>query len=223
MAAQLWSEYVIAGLKHNTQVLPETLVAGTALLGILLSNHALLALALAAFCNHLLGLGIGRTVMKFDSANAILRSASDPCNDNYVGRTWSKLLNGVISPDFLWHPVAPSLYMMTVAFFFGWSLGLQLLYKEEIDAGILKKSYQASMTVISLLLVALLLIARVKSGCDTTIGALIGGALGCIFGFGACVAIGSATARRLTNIWGMPLLRDRINDGSPVYVCPPSS
>ena len=51
--------------------------------------------------------------------------------------------------------------------------------------------------------------------------AAVGGmAFGFLLGYLTAILTGYITNRRGTNVWGIPLLRDRINAGSAVYVCP---
>jgi hypothetical protein len=48
----------------------------------------------------------------------------------------------------------------------------------------------------------------------------MGSIFGIAFGYLGAIALGYATDRRATNLWGIPLLRDRINNGSALYICP---
>ena len=61
---------------------------------------------------------------------------------------------------------------------------------------------------------------RYYGGCDTIVSILGGLLFGLSVGYFGYVALGYATNRRMTNIWGIPLLRDRINNGSALYICP---
>jgi hypothetical protein len=119
------------------------------------------------------------------------------------------------------HPYAPSLYMATISFFAGWGIGLQQLYADEINQGVLNSSQTTAMLIVALVLVLVSMIFRTfVIQCETLVGALIGLATGLAIGYLLCIAIGASTERTATNIWGMPLLRDRINNGSPIYTCP---
>jgi hypothetical protein len=76
-----------------------------------------------------------------------------------------------------------------------------------------------TMGIITGLLLLMALLFRIFSGCETVLGALGGTAVGTLLGYFLAIAIGYMSDRKLTNIWGIPLLRDRINAGQPVYVC----
>lgn len=215
-----WSDYTSAAAAFHLQILPESLMSGVLILAILFANKALFAVAGGLAATQLIGLGAGRLVMKYDPANAFVRSSLDTCSAGHVGRSWDRLLRGAATPDLLWHPLAPSIYMSTIGFFVGWGAALQQLYKDEIDAGILNRSALITMSVITILLLLLTIVYRIYTGCESIKGTLIGAAFGVIMGYFLCVVLGYSTDRRATNLWGIPLLRDRINDGAPVYVCP---
>jgi hypothetical protein len=74
--------------------------------------------------------------------------------------------------------------------------------------------------VLTAVLVIITLIFRIGSGCESLLGAFGGLILGSLVGYLVAIVLGYITDRRITNLWGIPLLRDRINAGSAVYVCP---
>lgn len=216
-----WTDYTSAAALFNLQILPESLMCGVIILAILLANQPMFVLGAGVAGTQLLGLALGRLVMKYDPANSMVRSTLDTCSAGYVGKTWDRLLRGGTTPDLLWHPLAPSIYLATVGFFAGWGFGLQQLYKDEIDAGILQRSTILATTVITLLLLLLAIVYRIYAGCESIKGALIGSVFGLVAGYFLSITVGFSTDKRATNIWGIPLLRDRINEGEPVYICPP--
>ncbi len=215
----IYTDYVAGAILHNLQILPETLMCGLVILAVLLANPAVVLFAGGAASTQLLVSAMGRLVMNFQPEQAVVSTSADSCRAGFIGKTWDRLMRGSRDPELLWHPLAPSVYMATIAFFAGWGYALRQLYKDEINAGVLSGSTMSAVTILSLLRVVLALVFRVYSGCDTLMGAVSGLALGLAFGYFGAIALGYATDRRMTNIWGIPLLRDRINDGAPVYVC----
>jgi hypothetical protein len=216
----IFTDYIIATILFNLQILPEALVSGIFILAILLANYSLFAVAAGAGGTQLVTGAIGRLIMKFAPDSAYVRSSMDMCSAGYVGKSWDRLLRGSSAPELLWHPWAPSVYLATIGFFGGWGAALQQLYKEEINAGILSRSTLLTTGIITGLLLLLALLFRIFSGCESLLGALGGIGLGLSVGYFAAIALGYSTDRRATNIWGIPLLVDRINNGSPVYLCP---
>jgi hypothetical protein len=221
MSAALTS-YVGATLLYNLQILPETVMCGLIVLAVVLANQPLIVLAATAAFVQLLLSGISRLVMKFQPEQAVVTSSLSSCVSSmgFIGKSWQRLLNPeATAASLLWHPLSPSLYMGTVGFFAGWGYALNQLYKDEVNAGVLNRSSMMTMGIITGLLLLMALLFRIFSGCESVLGALGGTALGALLGYFAAIAIGYMSDRRLTNIWGIPLLRDRINGGKPVYVC----
>lgn len=215
----IFRDYIAAAIIFNLQILPETIVSGLILLGIVLSSAPVFAMAAGVGGTQLLASTVGRLLMRYAPGSAQPLSSMDQCTQGYVGKSWDRLLRGVANPEQLWHPLAPSSYQATVGFLAGFGYALQQLYKEEIDAGILPKSMMITVAIIAALVMILAVIFRVASGCESVIGAVGGLALGLVVGFFGTIAYGYATNRRGTNVWGAPLLRDRINSGSAVYIC----
>jgi hypothetical protein len=195
-------------------------MSGLLILAIVLANQAILALAAGGAVTQFVTGMVGRFIMQHTKDGATTTSSMDMCNTGFVGKSWARLLNGFKDPELLWHPLAPSVFMATVGYFVGWGFALQQLYKEEIDAKVMPRATLIATGILSLLLLAIAVTFRVASGCETLIGAAGGIGLGLLFGYFGCILLGYATDRRATNIWGIPLLRDRINNGSALYICP---
>jgi len=215
----VYTDYISATIMYNLQILPESLITGLVILAILLANYSVAILAASMAGTQLLTGTIGRLLAAYMPDMAKVTTSLDMCNTGYVGKTWNRLLRGTESPEMLWHPLAPSIFMVTVSFLAGWGVGLRQLYKEEINAGVLSASTMTTTTIISFMVVLLAFLFRYMSGCESAMGAIGGTIIGLLLGYFICIAVGFASDRKLTNIWGIPLLRDRINNGAPLYVC----
>jgi hypothetical protein len=216
------TDYTQAAIMFNLQILPESLICGIIILAIILGNPAVATVAAGAAGTQLLTGSVGRIIMNFMPDGAVVTSSNDMCHTGYVGKSWARLIRGTSAPELLWHPKAPSIYLATLGFFAGWGWAIQQLYNDEIDAGVLKKGMLGTFAVLSVLMLGLGMFFRIKSGCDTIMGAIGGALLGIAIGYFGAIALGYATGRKATNIWGIPLLSDRVNGGGPLYVCPPS-
>lgn len=214
----IYTDFITAAILYNLQILPESLISGVIILAIVLANQSLVALAAGAVGTQFLTAAVGRLIMKVTD-NAKPYSSLDRCNVGYVGKATDSLLRGS-DPEFMWHPLAPSIFMSTIAYFVGFGWALQQIYKEEIDARVMNKSSLILTAIISLLLLVTAVVFRVSSGCDTLVSAVCGIVFGLAIGYLGCITLGYATDRRATNVWGIPLLRDRINNGSALYICP---
>ena len=215
----MWGDYIAASIMYNLQILPEAIVAGMIILAVLLANQSLFFLAAGGVLAQVFTGAIGRILMKMapDNARPTMQPL-DGCRGGFLGKSWDSLLNP--NPDHIWYPLAPSRYMALLGFFGGVGGAIQQLYKEEIDAGIIGRNTLTATSIISILIVALAAVFRYFGGCDTIASILAGLLLGLSIGYFGYITLGYASGRRLTNIWGIPLLRDRINNGSPLYICP---
>jgi hypothetical protein len=198
-----------AAISYNLQILPDSLVSGSIILAILLVSQPLLALAGGALFTQMLTNVAGKLLMKFMPNNAELSATkcAEICVPAFSGKAWSRLLSG--SPELLWHPIAPSVYLATLGYFLGVGLALLLIYKEEIEAGVIPSWSLIFTTVISLILIVMAVIFRIYHGCDTILGAIGGILAGILIGYLGAVALGYSTNRRATNVWGIPLIRER--------------
>jgi hypothetical protein len=208
----------VAPLIYNLQILPDLLLAGSVLLALLLANPTVVALAIGALATQGLTRFAATLLMIFQPKSAIVRSSLDICTGGFIGRSWNRLFK--LGTEHLWHPLSPSVYLSTVGFFIGYGAALAQLYKEELDAGMLPRGGVPACMVIGAFVGLAALIFRISSGCDSFLSAFGGLAFGLLLGYFGANILGYATNRRGTNLWGTPLLRDRINNGAPVYVCP---
>jgi len=217
----IYSDYIAAAIMYNLQILPESLITGIILLAIILANPTLVALAGGAVGTQLLASTAGYLMMKFGPIDeAKLSTSADMCNNGFIGKHWNRLLRGNDAPESLWHPAAPSIYTATVGYFFGVGLSLLQIYNEEINAQVMSRAHLLTTTIIGTVLVVATLLFRILVGCDSVLVAVTGLLLGLLVGYLGFITLAYLTDRRATNIWGIPLLKDRINNGSPLYICP---
>jgi hypothetical protein len=217
------TDYMQAAVMFNLQILPESLICGIVLLAILLANPAVATVAAGAAGTQLLTGAVGRLVMNYAPESAVITSSNDMCHTGYVGKSWARLVRGTAAPELLWHPKAPSIYLSTLGFFAGLGWAVQQLYNDEINAGVMNKTMLATLAVLAVFVLGTGIAFRIMSGCDTVMGAVGGALLGVAIGYFGTIALGYASGRKLTNIWGIPMLQDRINSGGKLYVCPPTA
>jgi len=218
----IYPDNIAAAIRYNLQMLPDMLVVGITVLSIILSNPSLVVLAIGAVGSQLLTGAMGRLLMKFGTASeARVVDSANICNSTFTSRFWNLLAGS--SPDRAVQPASPSMYLSTIGYFFGFGLALLQIYKEEIDARVVSRSTLIATTIIAALILFTVALFRIYSGCESILGAVASVALGLLLGYIIAVGVGYGTDRRGTNIWGIPLLKDRINNGSPLYICPAES
>ena len=123
------------------RIMPIALYTGSAMSGAVFQDFRGLLLFCGFLGNELLGLGY----------RMVLRGASNP----QCALTYSEGGTPFVLPS----PIS-----QTVGFFAGWGFGLQQLYKDEIDAGILQRSTVLATTVITVLLLLLAIVYRIYAG-----------------------------------------------------------
>jgi len=192
----------------NLRVLPESLVVGLVVLSIVLANYTLTVLAGGALLTQFFTAYVG----SFVADGAQRRPA---CDSDYYGLTVNRLFGTPPPPT---GPLAPSTYMATVGYLFGFGVALQQIYAIEIEK--FKTGTPLTVTaIIGVMLVLLAFLFRVFwTKCDTVVAALGGTFFGFAIGYFGSVLLGYATNRRATNVWGIPFLQDRINKGSAIYI-----
>jgi hypothetical protein len=198
-------------LEYNLQILPESILCGIIILAIVLVSQPLIVLAIGAVITHMLTGVVGKLLMKYMQGNAELTATkcAEVCNPGFAGKAWARLLNGGIDPELLWHPIAPSVYLALIGYFVGVGWGLWLLYKEEIDANVVRAPSLITTSIISGILLLMAIVFRIYRGCDSAFGAVGGTMMGLLFGYLGTVTLGYVTNKRATNIWGIPLIRER--------------
>ena len=196
-------------IQFNLRVLPESLVVGLVVLSIVLANYTLTVLAGGALLTQFFTAYVGSFV-----ADGALKGPT-ACDSDYYGLTVNRLF-GTAPPAT--GPLAPSTYMATVGYLFGFGVALQQIYAIEIEK--FKNGTPLMATaIIGFMLVLLAFLFRVFwTKCDTVVAALGGTFFGFAIGYFGCVLLGYATNRRATNVWGIPFLQDRINKGSAIYI-----
>ena len=217
----IYTDYIAAAIIYNLQLLHESLITGIIILAIVLVSKTLLVLAAGAGLTQLLASTVGKLVTRFMEGSSMSdRKCAERCSPGFLGKAAIRLANGGQTPELLWHPVAPSVYLATVGYFVGVGLALLQIYKDEIDAKVVNRSTLTGTAIVSLIILVMAIVFRVSHGCETLFGAIGGILLGLLIGYLGCITIGYLTDRRATNVWGIPLIRDRINGGSALYVCP---
>ena len=217
----IYTDYIAAALLYNLQLLPESLITGIIILAIVLVSKTLLVLAAGAGLTQLLAGAVGKLVMKYMEGTGMdAKKCAELCHPGFLGKAAVRLANGGQTPELLWHPVAPSVYLATIGYFVGVGLALIQIYKDEIDAKVVNRATLTGTAIVSLIIMVIAIVFRVSHGCETLFGAIGGILLGLLIGYLGCITIGYLTDRRATNVWGIPLIRDRINAGSALYVCP---
>jgi hypothetical protein len=113
----------------------------------------------------------------------------------------------------------PSYYSVFLGYLVGWIGALPVLYSKELDASPRKKGASILGLIVLGLTVITASIYRIQSGCDSLFGVFVGLLAGIFVGGLLVFGIAWISDRRMTNLFGLPLIRGKAEDGKPIYVC----
>lgn len=228
MAANLITEkfrafidFIGTGFKYNVQVLPDTVTAASLLFALLFQSPPLAALGGSFILLNVLHPYLGGFLSQVVSRT--LGEPVDPsvCSGHFPGISYERLLTMSSERTFgaLSRTSFPSFYSVFLGFFAAWVGALPLIYYKEIAASPKRAAASTSGLVAAALVVGLGVAFRALSGCDSLFGIAVGLGAGAFVGGMLVAALAWLSDRRLTNVLGFPLIRDRAADGKPIYVC----
>jgi hypothetical protein len=206
-------------LRYNLQVFPDTISAAALIFALLFQSPAFAALGGSSVLLSLVHPTIARFFTTYVSG-AIGSGSDARCSGHFPGISFERIMD-MKSSGFqsLSYTGWPSYYSTFVGFLISYLGVLPFMYQNELDASPKRKaSMILGFVVISLVLLTLTLY-RLFSGCDTIIGMTVGVLVGAFLGALIVLFMAYISDRRLTNLLGLPLMRDKAADGKPIYVC----
>jgi uncharacterized membrane protein len=209
------------GFKYNLQVLPDTLTATTLLFTLLFQSPPMAVLGSAMVGVHLLHPVFAGFLGQVLPAVAKPNVEGAACTGHYPSISYDRVLSmsrgrtfGAVSTA-TW----PSFYSMFLGCLVGYIGVLPALYNKELEASPRRKAASITGLIILAVVVATCCAYRILSGCEDGLGLVVGLFAGAFLGLLLCLGVAWLSDRRLTNILGFPLIRDRAPDGKPIYVC----
>jgi hypothetical protein len=213
-------EFATTGFKYNLQVFPDTITAAALLFTLLFQSPPLAALSGSMILLNFLHPVFARFLSQFTSGTLGAEDAAR-CSGHFPGVSAERLLGMSSGRSFgsLDDAGWPSFYIMFLGFLGGYVGLLPAIYQKEF-ASSPKRQATAILGLITMAVVVLLgVVYRAISGCDTTLGIVVGLATGALVGGVMVGFLAWISERRITNILGFPLIRDKAPDGKPIYVC----
>lgn len=142
------------------------------------------------------------------------------CSGRFPGITYEALLgianrgNGAGGEE-AW----PSYYCSFVGFLAGWVGALPALYSRELAAQPQRATTAMGGVAVLAVLCLTVMMYRIQTGCESFTSTSVGLLSGFLLGLAIVLLVAWTSDRRLTNMMGLPLLRDKAVDGKPIYVC----
>lgn len=205
----------------NLNYLPDTILGGVVLFSLLLQSAPLFVLGILLLMVEFVHGGISSYYA--ETMSGTIEPSKDVlrCSGHFPGISFERLISmgqkvgtlATITNGF------PSYYMMFMGTLFGYVLGMGFTYEKELEGMPQKRMAVYSGLYIMGILSIMFVIIRSTTECDTLLSILAGSTFGLVFGFLLEVGIGYLSERKLTNLMNIPLIRNRAEDGKPIYVC----
>lgn len=201
----------------NLNYLPDTILGGLVLFALLIQSVPLGILS--ALMLSLEWVHAGSSSFLAEVVPGVREASKDiqRCSGHFPGISFERLTTmttmATLNNGF------PSYYMMFFGALFGYMIGMGQTYSLELQGMPQKRAAVYSGVFIMGLLTIMFTIYRFFTGCDTILSVFVGLILGLIYGYSTEILIAMLSDRTLTNLMNIPLIRDRAEDGKPIYVC----
>jgi hypothetical protein len=208
-----------AGLRYNLQVFPDTVTAAALIFALLFQSPAFAALGGSSVLLSLIHPTIARFFTRFVSGT-VGSGAGANCSGHFPGISFESIMD-IKTTGFqaLSYTGWPSYYSVFIGFIISYLGALPMMYQNELKASPKRKASMILGYVVISILLLTLAVYRLMSSCDTPFGMFAGVILGVLLGFLMVLLLAYVSDRRLTNLLGLPLMRDKAADGKPIYVC----
>lgn len=209
---------VSAVFKYNIQILPDTLFAATLLFALLFQSAPLATLGVGLILNA----GIHPLIAGFMSRNISGLAqpvGSNQCTGRFPGLSFTGAAAFANGNNDINRAGWPSYYSSFIGFFLTYIASLTVIYREELKASPTRKTATTTGLVVTILVLILVCIFRIASGCDDVLGLLVGLVMGGILALAYVTLMANASDRTLTNMLALPLFKNVAVDGKPIYIC----
>lgn len=205
----------------NLNYLPDTILGGLVLFSLLIQSVPLGILAILMLSLEWVHAGSSSFLAEVIPGVHGPSADVQRCSGHFPGISFERLTSmasqiGTLS---IMNNGFPSYYMMFFGALFGYMIGMGHTYSLELQGMPQKRAAVHSGVFIMGLLTIMFTIYRIFTGCDNFLSVIIGLFLGLIYGYGMELLIAMFSDRTLTNLMNIPLIRDRAEDGKPIYVC----
>jgi len=210
----------ISGFKYNLQVFPDTITAAALLFTLMFQSPAFGAFFASTLLLNVLHPVLAGFLSQVFSGT-IVAGDTERCTGRFPGASYERLIGAVSGSSFgkLDDTHWPSYYSTYLGFILGYMGLLPILYHSEMEASPRYKAGAIGGFVALAVLILLCIAYRFLSSCDNLGSIFVGLVAGAFIGVGCLAFLAWISDRRITNILNLPLLRSRMKDGKPIYVC----
>lgn len=213
--------FATEGFKYNLQVLPDVITASSLLFALLFQSPPMAVFSVATMVMGLIHTGVAKGFASVFPNMMSTPGTSDRCAGTFPGVSYGRLFGMSQSSAFgkLSDASWPSYYTTFMGFLAGWIGALPTIYAQELSISP-KKSVAATGGLVTLgILLLVVMVYRISSACDTFISTSVGLITGFTIGLLLVFTTAYLSDRRATNMLALPLIRNKAEDGKPIYVC----
>jgi hypothetical protein len=209
------------GFQYNLQVLPDVITSSSLLFAILFQSPPMAVFSAAivamSFFHGYLARFLGNV---FPNMTETVKY-EDRCSGRFPGVSFTRMFNMASNKSFgeLTADGWPSYYTSFMGFLIGWIGLLPHIYARELDVSPRRAAAVKGGQILLGVLCVLVAAYRILSECEGYLSTFFGLLVGFLIGAGLVLGAAWLSDRRATNMLGMPLIRDKAEDGKPIYVC----
>jgi hypothetical protein len=208
------------GFKYNLQVLPDVLMSSTLLFSVLFQSPPLAFLGTAMILLQFIHKGLAAFTQTYIPNMSYNPTNFQQCSGRFPGAGYSSLFNMARGSIFsATNDGWPSYYSTFIGFIAGWVGAIPTLYAAELKASPEKRAASAAGLVILVCLILMVMLFRITSECEGFMSTAMGLLAGFVLGLLLVTFAAWISDRRATNLLGLPLIRNKVATGQPIYVC----
>ena len=215
------ADYTSKAFFFNLNYMPDTILGGILLFALIIQSVPMGVLGIILLSLEFVHAGSSSFLSEVIPGVHVPSKDVQRCSGHFPGISYERLITMAtqIGKVSALNNGFPSYYIMFIGALFGYILGMNQTYSKELDGMPKKRASISAGSTIMFLLAVLFVIYRYATGCDSVISIAVAAIIGLFYGFLAEMSIAYLSDRTLTNLLNIPLLRDRAEDGKPIYVC----
>jgi hypothetical protein len=215
------ADYTSKAFFFNLNYMPDTILGGILLFALIIQSAPMGVLGVLLLSLEFVHAGSSSFLSEVIPGVHVPSKDVQRCSGHFPGISYERLITMAtkIGKITALNNGFPSYYIMFMGALFGYITGMNQTYSKELDGMPKKRAAIHAGATIMFLLAILFVIYRYATGCDSLVSIAVAAVIGITYGFISEMFIAYLSDRTLTNLLNIPLLRDRAEDGKPIYVC----
>ena len=215
------SDFASKAFFFNLNYLPDTILGGIILFALLLQSIPLGVLGVLLFSLEFIHAGTSGFLASIIPGVHEASKDIQRCSGHFPGISYERLTSTLSQVGTLatLNNGFPSYYMMFIGALFGYMIGISNTYSEELNGMPQRRAAVQAGVYLMGVMVTMFIFYRTYTNCDKYISVFVGLLFGSMYGLFMESLISTASDRTMTNLLNIPLIRNKADDGKPIYVC----